>query len=220
MKADTLSPASLFDGKVRYEIPAFQRPYVWDEESQWAPLWADIVRVAERVVRADSDNATAQIAGHFLGAVVYESKPPVVGDVTRHVVIDGQQRTTTLQILLDAIHQVLVERGHDDLAEDLEGLILNKASTFKGKPERFKLWPLRGDRAAFSQAMDPQPGGTRRASTHRCSQVLPHRGCRMAGREAGRRRSPTAGCRSRARPCAVRDCSAPPADRGDQSLPR
>lgn len=42
------------------------------------------------------------------------------------------------------------------MAEDLEGLILNKASVFKGRPERFKLWPSRYDQAAFSQAMDPQ----------------------------------------------------------------
>jgi hypothetical protein len=42
------------------------------------------------------------------------------------------------------------------MAEDLEGLILNRANVFRGKPERFKLWPSRGDRAAFSHAMDPQ----------------------------------------------------------------
>jgi hypothetical protein len=31
---------------------------------------------------------------------------------------------------------------------------------FRGRPERFKLWPSRGDRDAFSQAMDPQDGWT------------------------------------------------------------
>ena len=50
MKADALNARNLFDGNVHYEIPVFQRPYVWDEESQWAPLWTDIIRVAERVV--------------------------------------------------------------------------------------------------------------------------------------------------------------------------
>lgn len=159
MKADALNPRNLFDGNVHYEIPVFQRPYVWDEENQWAPLWGDIIRVAEKVVAAGQDSeALGRVGGHFLGAVVYESKPPVVGDVTRHLVIDGQQRTTTLQVLIDAAQQVIAERGHELMAEDLEGLILNKSSVFRLKPERFKLWPSRGDRKAFSQAMDPQDG--------------------------------------------------------------
>lgn len=159
MKADALHARSLFDGNVHYEIPVFQRPYVWDEENQWAPLWGDILRVAEKGVQAGNDaEAVERVGEHFLGAIVYESKPPVVGDVTRHLVIDGQQRTTTLQVLLDAVQQVIAERGHELMAEDLESLILNKASVFKGKPERFKLWPSRVDRGAFSQAMDPQPG--------------------------------------------------------------
>lgn len=159
MKADALNPRNLFDGNVHYEIPVFQRPYVWDEENQWAPLWGDIIRVAERVVRAGQNaELLKQAGGHFLGAIVYDSKPPVVGDVTRHLVIDGQQRTMTLQVLIDAVQQVIADRGHELMAEDLEGLILNKASVFKGKPERFKLWPSRGDREAFSQAMDPHEG--------------------------------------------------------------
>jgi hypothetical protein len=36
MKADALTPRDLFDSKVQYEIPSFQRPYVWNEEDQWA----------------------------------------------------------------------------------------------------------------------------------------------------------------------------------------
>ena len=143
----------MFDGKMHYEIPPFQRPYVWNEEDQWAPLWADVLRVAESRVAAGAGEAS--VPHHFLGAVVYESKPPVVGDVTRHLVIDGQQRTTTLQLLIHAVQAVIEERGHTLLAEDLAELILNKSKAFEGKPERFKLWPSKHDRAAFEQAMDP-----------------------------------------------------------------
>ncbi|WP_147339349.1 DUF262 domain-containing protein [Actinomadura spongiicola] len=150
-----MSPRQLFDGTMHYEIPAFQRPYVWNEEDQWAPLWADVIRVAESHVVADGGEP--EVPHHFLGAVVYESKPPVVGDVTRHKVIDGQQRTTTLQLMIDAVQSVVAERGHVLLAEDLENLILNRSSAFRGKPERFKLWPSKQDRAAFAQAMDPAP---------------------------------------------------------------
>ena len=85
-----------------YEIPAFQRPYVWNEEDQWAPLWDDVVRVAESYVSAKESGIEPAIPQHFLGAVVFESMAPIAGDVTRHEVIDGQQRMTTLQLLLDA----------------------------------------------------------------------------------------------------------------------
>lgn len=156
MEANPRSPRDLFEGKEHFEIPAFQRPYVWNEEDQWAPLWDDIVRVAEIY-------ATAKEAGldpsttpkHFLGAVVFETKPPTAGDVTRHEVIDGQQRMTTLQILLDAAHEVVEATGHEHHAEALEDLIINRSKAFAGKRERFKLWPSQADRQAFENAMDP-----------------------------------------------------------------
>jgi uncharacterized protein with ParB-like and HNH nuclease domain len=56
----------LFEGRKHYVIPAYQRPYVWNEEDQWAPLWDDIVRVSESHVRS----SPKQFASHFLGAVV------------------------------------------------------------------------------------------------------------------------------------------------------
>jgi hypothetical protein len=148
----------MFNGRMHYEIPPYQRPYVWNEEDQWAPLWSDVLRVAEQRIRAGSIESSP--AKHFLGAVVYESKPPVVGDVTRHLVIDGQQRTTTLQVMIDAVQAIVEERGHVAMAEALEELILNSSKLFAGKPERFKLWPSKNDRDAFAQAMDPKPGWT------------------------------------------------------------
>jgi hypothetical protein len=155
MEAHPRSPRELFEGKEHYEIPAFQRPYVWTEEDQWSPLWDDIVHVAEGYVAAKTTDTEIKTPQHFLGAVVYESKPVVAGDVTRHEVIDGQQRMTTLQLLLDAVHLVLDERDHELHAEALEDLILNKSKAFKGKRERFKLWPSQADRDAFTHAMDP-----------------------------------------------------------------
>ncbi|MGB8021436.1 MAG: DUF262 domain-containing protein, partial [Candidatus Nanopelagicales bacterium] len=102
MEAHTRSPRELFEGKEHYEIPAFQRPYVWNEEDQWAPLWDDVKRVSEAYVSSKESDPDGEVAvQHFLGAVVYESKKPIAGDVTRHHVIDGQQRMTTLQVLLD-----------------------------------------------------------------------------------------------------------------------
>lgn len=59
------TPLQLFNLPQHFFIPLFQRPYVWREEEQWAPLWSDIRRVAER--RIDDPRSTVT---HFLGAVV------------------------------------------------------------------------------------------------------------------------------------------------------
>lgn len=155
MKADALNPRELFGTTVHYEIPAFQRPYVWTLEDQWQPLWQDVRRVAERVIAAGGDEAALEaVGGHFLGAVVFKLKSAIAGDVTRQSVIDGQQRCTTLQIMLDAVHEAVRSRGHEAEAEAIEELILNRAKRFAGRPERFKLWPSRSDRAAFELALD------------------------------------------------------------------
>jgi hypothetical protein len=115
LKADALTPRDLFDG------PSFQRPYVWNEEDQWAPLWADVRRVAARLVAAGGDQEVLDgVSAHFLGAVVLKEVSAHSGDVTRHAVIDGQQRMTTLQILLDAAHAAVAELGYDEEAEALE----------------------------------------------------------------------------------------------------
>lgn len=156
MEANPRSPRDLFEGKDHYEIPAFQRPYVWNEEDQWAPLWDDVVRVAECHVALQLGQRLEKVPPHFLGAVVYETEPPVTGGVTRHKVIDGQQRMTTLQLLLDAVQEVVAKIGNELLAEALEDLILNKSKAFAGQRERFKLWPSQADREAFVQAMDPK----------------------------------------------------------------
>lgn len=141
----------LFEGRKHYVIPAYQRPYVWNEEDQWAPLWDDIVRVSESHVRS----SPKQFASHFLGAVVFELINAGSAAITELDVIDGQQRLTTLQLLLDAVQEVLATNGHAEEAERLEELILNKQAIYKGKVQRFKLWPSQANRAEFAHAMDP-----------------------------------------------------------------
>jgi hypothetical protein len=171
MEANPRSPRDLFEGKEHFEIPAFQRPYVWNEEDQWAPLWDDVLRIAESYAAAkEAGIDPATTPKHFLGAVVFETKPPTAGDVTRHEVIDGQQRMTTLQVLLDAVHEVVEASGYEHHAEALEDLILNRSKAFVGKRERFKLWPSQADRQAYENAMDPdgdRKGDHRITDAHR-----------------------------------------------------
>jgi hypothetical protein len=155
MDANALTPRDLFDGKVTYEIPAFQRPYVWTEEDQWQPLWDDVERLTEAVLDAEGDRGQlSAIGGHFLGAVVLKQLDNPAGDPSRWSVIDGQQRLTTLQLLLGAAELVVETNGFEDDAESLSELVSNTSKRFAGTPKRFKLWPSRIDRPTFESVMD------------------------------------------------------------------
>lgn len=140
---------NLFMGQVRYEIPSFQRRYVWNQDEQWDPLWEDVRNTAEDVLQ-DSQFKSA----HFLGAVVLQSKPALAGGILTWEVVDGQQRLTTLALLLDAVQEVFVERNYENLAARLEVLVLNNKAFLDGDPDlAFKVWPTMGDRDAFRHAM-------------------------------------------------------------------
>ena len=104
METQVRTPQSVFMMPQRLVVPLFQRPYVWNEENQWEPLWNDVARVAERKLVKPSDKH----APHFLGAVVLQQVPNPVGLMQQRTIIDDQQRLTTLQLLLDALHAELV----------------------------------------------------------------------------------------------------------------
>ena len=97
-------PQRLFAQPVRYEIPAFQRRYVWQQEEQWVPLWGDVEELAHSII---DDGRTEP---HFMGAVVLQQTNFPTGTIERRIVVDGQQRLTTLQLLIDAIQEVLENR--------------------------------------------------------------------------------------------------------------
>ena len=135
------------------EIPLYQRRYIWDLESQWLPLWTDIQRIALRVLANPQEHQRP----YFLGSVVIQQRPNEPGAVQRRTVIDGQQRLTTLQLLLDATHAVLMECGISEEAEQLDNLIRNKIKSARPQFEKFKVWPMNIDQAAFEEVMTAEP---------------------------------------------------------------
>lgn len=147
MKPDKVNPREVFYQPSRLVVPLFQRPYVWSKERQWEPLWEDIVRLAE-VLATKNPTAT-----HFLGAFVVQQLPLTLGTMQEWSVIDGQQRLTTLQILLDALHAQLTTRGQLTLAAQVEPLIENPAAFCQKPEDRFKVWPTNHDRAGFEAVM-------------------------------------------------------------------
>lgn len=155
MDADTLSLKALFQKDIRYVIPMFQRPYVWTQEDQWEALWNDLRNTAEwyleELERADGNNAVAQERAktHFMGAVVLQQQPTPTAEIETRTVIDGQQRLTTMQLLLDAAQEVMEEL---ELPEALRLSRLVENSFEKGDAA-FKLWPTSLDQAAFRASM-------------------------------------------------------------------
>lgn len=138
----------------RLLVPLFQRPYVWNEELQWDPLWKDLERVATRLLREQHIAQTP----HFLGAVVLQQLPTQTSDLQQRTVIDGQQRLTTLQLLLDALHSEIARVGATTPAARLEPLIRNGQAFCKQREDRFKVWPTNRDRPAFYEVMEaPSP---------------------------------------------------------------
>lgn len=168
MEAKDYTLDDIFRASQLLEIPLYQRRYIWDLESQWRPLWADIQRIA---LRALSNSQEAQ-RPYFLGSVVIQQRPNEVGAVQRRTVIDGQQRLTTLQLLLDATHAVLVELHVLEEAEQLEAVIRNKIKSSRPKHERFKVWPLNVDQAAFEEVMNAEPPVCHKDLVHRDSRFV------------------------------------------------
>ncbi len=151
MKPETRTVDQLFQLDVRYVVPLYQRPYVWREDDQWEPLWEDIL------VLLRDEALLAGVQSHFLGAIVLEQENQAPGRIPQYVVIDGQQRLTTLQLLLSASEQVLRENGTSDEAGILGELIVNDSKKAKGD-ERLKVWPTNVNRRAFKAVLDPGAG--------------------------------------------------------------
>ena len=137
--------ANLFEGYVVYVVPNYQRLYVWSEEDQWEPLWSDVQDIASELVRhassGDCDNVDPDaVESHFLGAVVLKISG-ATPDLARQLrVIDGQQRLTTLQILMGAAVNELDRRELTSPAKRLRGLIENpsEVDAFKIRHQRHK----------------------------------------------------------------------------------
>lgn len=96
----TQSYGNLIGNNNKFEVPAFQRDYSWDEE-QWDDLWQDI----NTMVQEGED--------HYMGYLVLQ----LTGDnQSQRKIIDGQQRFTTITLIILALIKAiktLAEKGED-----------------------------------------------------------------------------------------------------------
>ena len=136
--------AELFEGHLVYVVPSYQRLYVWNREDQWEPLWSDVEEIASALVRdaavRDSETVNADsVEAHFLGAVVLKMSGNTP-DLARQLrVIDGQQRLTTLQLLVAAAVTELENAGLPNPADRLRQLTANSSSSPSTASGNFKI---------------------------------------------------------------------------------
>jgi hypothetical protein len=155
VQAQTHTPTAIFGNHIRYVVPMFQRPYVWTMDDQWRPLWEDVRAVAERLLEASATGfGQPPVPPHFLGAIVLDQQMIPSGFIATRSVIDGQQRLTTLQLLLDAAQLVVQRHGAPMDAQALRVLVLNDPAIAQDPDEVFKVWPTDRDQDAFRAAMD------------------------------------------------------------------
>jgi hypothetical protein len=161
VNADTYELKTILTFERRYVIPTFQRDYEWTEGGQWSLLFDDLEAVADRLEEARHQaelcgepltRAEKRVAPHFLGAIVVDGLAHSPGSLDLSAVIDGQQRLTTIQILLRSVLDVLVERG-SPRASQLRRLIQNPSDVLRDPDECYKLWPRRRDRDVWRLAM-------------------------------------------------------------------
>lgn len=103
MKATAANFLSLIKGPKQFVIPIYQRTYSW-QLAQCSKLLSDIIRIS-------NDPTTP---GHFIGSVVYfQESIHTLSDVPQLLVIDGQQRLTTVTLLIAALAEFIKDHNVD-----------------------------------------------------------------------------------------------------------
>ena len=135
MKASETSLRNLLEGGKQFQIPLFQRPYSWKKDN-WETLWEDLMSLYTGAVQGS----------YFLGPIVTQSVFGTADGISPFVVIDGQQRLTTLTIVLAVLRNYL-KKLDSNMAKEVEELyLLNK---FKKNDDCYKLLPTQDDRDVY-----------------------------------------------------------------------
>lgn len=138
MEAAPTKVIQYFNGEKQNLIPLFQRPYTW-KKPNWQSLWEDLM------VQYDlGDSGT-----HFLGAIVSVPALSIPVGVSKYLIIDGQQRLTTISIILCALRDCLEENS---AARIQEVYLTNR---FREPEDTLKFVPTQADRDVYrSIALD------------------------------------------------------------------
>jgi uncharacterized protein with ParB-like and HNH nuclease domain len=103
MKATSANFLTIIKGPKQFIIPIYQRTYSW-QIAQCNKLLNDILRISN----------DPSLPGHFIGSVVYfQESIHTVSDVPKLLVIDGQQRLTTVSLMIAALAEFIRDNKAD-----------------------------------------------------------------------------------------------------------
>jgi uncharacterized protein with ParB-like and HNH nuclease domain/predicted transport protein len=153
MKAEGANLLRVLKKTDQFIVPLYQRRYSWGEV-EWTQLWEDLLRVA------DDTGGTAE---HFVGSIV-EIGSVATASHNPLQLIDGQQRLTTLSLLLIALARTAQRRLDVDAADSDAKAIANENLIgyylIDGREEgdrRYKLIPGEADRATYLALLEEKP---------------------------------------------------------------
>ncbi len=135
----------IFNGDKQFIIPVYQRYYSWDKE-QCERLWNDIVNMQIQ-----------NKVGHFVGSIVNIAEKAMPTGVQKYMIIDGQQRMTTLTIMLIALRNYSIAH-HDDTSINFRRIdnVLLK-NEYENGDERYKLLLTETDRNTLINLIERKP---------------------------------------------------------------
>lgn len=135
----------ILNGNKQFQIPVYQRHYSWDEE-QCKQLWNDIVDMQQKGK-----------SGHFVGSIVNIAEQAMPTGVHKYMIIDGQQRMTTLTLLMLALRNYAIQHPKDTTinAQRIDKMLLiNDCET---GDDRYKLLLTDLDRDILIQKIEDTP---------------------------------------------------------------
>lgn len=147
MKASSANLLTVIKGPKQFVIPIYQRTYSW-QLAQCDQLLKDIIRISK------DDN----LQGHFLGSIVYfQEDIHTISDVPKLLVIDGQQRLTTVSLLILALAHFLKNNPVelDTNANKLFNYYLLNSD--EDNDLRYKLMLTRGDKQSYINLLNEIP---------------------------------------------------------------
>ena len=136
---------TIIQGEKQFYVPLFQRPYTWGDVPITV-MWDDITDLYEGNIPNTQD--------HFIGSFVTILDSSTPTGVSRYTVIDGQQRMTTLLLLLAAIREIALVREQTQTADMIQGLYL--CNPYQTGDNAAKFVPTQADRTQFRDALELQ----------------------------------------------------------------
>lgn len=136
MDAKETKLQDIIEGTKQYVVPLFQRSYSWDKK-EWGALWDDLIELSEM------ENPRT----HFIGSIVSLPGTSVPEGVSKFLLIDGQQRLTTVFIILALLKDIANETGDSKFADETKNTLL--VNQYKEGLDYYKLLPTQVDREDF-----------------------------------------------------------------------